>query len=349
MQKYLLLLLFLTSGILSLSGQKVITGVITSTEDGEPLFGVNISIKDSNTGAISDFEGKYSLEAKEDDILVFSFIGFQLQEIPVAGRSVIDVSLVTDAEQLGEVVVTALGIKRQKRELGYSAETFGGEGLEKSNATNLISALSGKSAGVQVGTSNGVDGGTTRITIRGNNNLKGNNQPLIIIDGVPLENESGFTDVGRGVDWGSSINNINPQDIETMNILKGPTASALYGSRGANGVILITTKRGQQQKGIGITYNVSHKIIQPFRYRKVQNTYGSGGPVSLLEPQLEMNADGEYMYPNNIHTNSGPFGKTTFETFGFYSTGVSWGPKMEGQMVRWWDGELRPYTPNPTT
>lgn len=347
MQKYLLLLLFLTTGIVSLSGQKKITGVITSAEDGEPLFGVNISVKDSNTGAISDFEGKYSLEAEEDAILVFSYIGFQLQEIPIAGRNVIDVSLTTDAEQLGEVVVTALGIKRQKRELGYSAETFGGEGLEKSNASNLISALSGKSAGVQVGTSNGVDGGTTRITIRGNNNLKGNNQPLIIIDGVPLENESGFNDVGRGVDWGSSINNINPQDIETMNILKGPTASALYGSRGANGVILITTKRGQQQKGIGITYNVSHKIIQPFRYRKVQNNYGSGGPVSLLEPQLEMNADGEYMYPNNIHTNSGPFGKTTFETFGFYSTGVSWGPKMEGQMVRWWDGELRPYTPQP--
>ncbi len=345
MRRILPLIIFILLAQISLTGQ--ITGTITSLEDDEPLFGVNITIKDTGTGTISDFDGKYAIDAPADAILIFSYIGFNTREIPVDGRSIIDVVLTSDAEQLGEVVVTALGIKRQKRALGYSAETVDGESIEKSNAANLISALSGKSAGVQIATPNGVEGGTTRITIRGNNNLKGNNQPLIIVDGIPLENESGFTDVGRGVDWGSAINNINPQDIETMNILKGPTASALYGSRGANGVILITTKRGQQQKGIGITYNVAHKIIQPFRYRKVQNTYGSGGPVSLLEPELEMNADGEYAYPNNIHTNNGPFGKTTFETFGFYSTGVSWGPKMEGQMVRWWDGELRPYDPQP--
>lgn len=339
--------LFIFLYLASANSQTSLTGIVSSAEDGEPLYGVNITVKGSDKGTISDFDGKYSLEVLTGDVLVFSYIGFQTREINFQGQSVLDVALESDAEQLGEVVVTALGIKRQKRELGYSAETVDGATLEKSNASNLISALSGKSAGVQIASPNGVEGGTTRITIRGNNNLKGNNQPLIIVDGIPLENESGLTQIGRGVDWGSAINNINPQDIESMNILKGPTASALYGSRGANGVILITTKRGKRQKGIGITYNIAHKIIQPFRYRKVQNTYGAGGPVSLLEPELEMNADGEFAYPNNIHTNDGPFGQTTFATFGFYSTGVSWGPKMEGQMVRWWDGEMRPYTPQP--
>jgi iron complex outermembrane receptor protein len=347
MQKFLLLSFFTLISISHSFSQFNIVGFVTSEEDGEPLFGVNIKVKGGDTGTITDFDGKYEIEATADATLIFSYIGFKTQEVPVNGRQIIDITLGSDAEQLGEVVVTALGIKRQKRELGYSAETFDGEGLEKSNAANLVSALSGKSAGVQIAGANGVDGGTTRITIRGNNNLKGNNQPLIIVDGVPLENESGLDDIGRGVDWGSAINNINPQDIENMNILKGPTASALYGSRGANGVIIITTKRGKKQKGIGINYNLSHKIIQPFRYREVQNVYGSGGPVSLTSPELQMNDEGEYSYPNQIHTNNGPFGKSTTELFGFYSTGVSWGPKMDGQMVRWWDGELREYTPQP--
>ena len=216
-----------------------------------------------------------------------------------------------------------------------------------SNAPNIVNALSGKSAGVQVTSTNGVDGGTTRFVIRGNNNIDANNQPLIVVDGVPLENEPGMTNIGRGVDWGSAINNINSNDIEDINILKGPTASALYGSRGANGVVLITTKRGQKRQGIGIDYNVTHKIIQPYYYREVQDIYGAGGPLNLLEPELPTNADGEYIYPRETHTTNGPYGKATTELFGFYSTGVSWGPRMEGQQVRWWDGETRSFDPQP--
>ncbi len=231
--------------------------------------------------------------------------------------------------------------------MGYSTESFDGEAITKSDAPNVVNALSGRSAGVQVISPNGVDGGTTRFVIRGNNNISANNQPLIVVDGVPLENQAGLEDIGLGVDWGSAINNINPADIANINILKGPTASALYGARGANGVVLITTKRGKKQKGIGINYMVTHKTIQPYYYRDVQNTYGAGGPVSLLEPEFAVGDDGILLYPRDTHTSEGPFGESTFTTFGFYSTGVSWGPKMLGQQVRWWDGEVRSFDPQP--
>ncbi len=278
-------------------------------------------------------------------MLVFRFIGYKEQELQARGEMTIKLS--TDAAQLAEVEVTALGIKRQKRAIGYSTESFEGVQLETSNAPNIVNALSGRSAGVQIATPNGVDGGTTRITIRGNNNLTGNNQPLIIVDGVPLENEPGMTNIGRGVDWGSSINNINPADMESINILKGPTAAALYGSRGANGVVLITTKRGTRRKGIGIQYSIQHKIIQPYRYRDVQNAYGVGAPSTFLEPEFLVNEEGIPKHPTNFYPDDGPLGEPTFSSFGFYGTGVSWGPKMDGQMIEWWDGEMRPYDPQP--
>lgn len=329
--------------------QKKVSGTVTDGTTGDPLIGVNIVVKDSpGLGTISNVDGTFELEVPgAEAVLVFSFIGFQEVEMVVGSQTVFNIVLREDSRQLKEVVVTALGIKRQKRELGYSTESFDGDELVLSNAPNVVSSLSGRSAGVQVTSPNGVDGGTTRIVIRGNNNIDANNQPLIVVDGVPLENDPGLTDIGRGVDWGSAINNINPNDIEDMNILKGPTASALYGSRGANGVVLITTKRGRKQQGIGITYNVNHKIIQPFYYRDVQNIYGAGGPLNLLEPTLPTNAEGVYIYPRENHAIDGPYGKPTTELFGFYSTGVSWGPKMEGQQVLWWDGEMRSFDPQP--
>ncbi|MCB0520976.1 MAG: SusC/RagA family TonB-linked outer membrane protein [Lewinellaceae bacterium] len=333
----------------SLFAQKQITGTITDAKTGEPMVGVSVFIKDSpGNGTISDLDGSYQLQAPgETTVLIFSFVGYEILEMPVGAGATLDVSMQEDAQQLNEVVVTALGIKRQKREIGYSTESFEGDEVLLSNAPNVVSALSGKSAGVQVTSPNGVDGGTTRITIRGNNNIDANNQPLVVVDGVPLENDPGLTNIGRGVDWGSAINNINPNDIESINILKGPTASALYGSRGGNGVVLITTKRGGKQKGIGISYNVQHKVIQPYYYRDVQNIYGAGGPISLLEPTLPTNDDGVYVYPVETHATNGPYGRATTELFGYYSTGVSWGPKMEGQQVLWWDGEMRSFDPQP--
>ncbi|MBR9922657.1 MAG: SusC/RagA family TonB-linked outer membrane protein [Bacteroidetes bacterium] len=332
----------------TLDAQISISGMVLDELD-DPMIGVSISEKGNpGNGTTTDLDGTFQLQISDESaVLVFKYIGYQVQERTVGDQRTFEVVMQEDARQLDEVVVTALGIKRQKRELGYSTEKFEGEDLNMSNAENLVSSLHGKSAGVQVSSGNGVDGGTTRVTIRGNNNINANNQPLIVVDGVPIENEPGLTDIGRGTDWGSAINNINPADIESVNILKGPTASAKYGSRGSNGVILITTKRGSQRKGIGIDYSIQHKIIQPCRFRDVQNIYGAGGPVTLNEPTFEIDANGTPIYPVSVHTSNGPFGKPTTELFGFYSTGVSWGPKMEGQMIRWWDGEMRPFSPQP--
>lgn len=331
-----------------LQAQQEISGTVTDSESGETIIGANILIEGTSTGTVTDLDGKYTIKAENgEQSLVFSYIGYEAQTIPIGGRTTIDIELEADTKQLGEVVVTALGIKRQKRALGYSTEEFDGEAITKSDAPNVVNALSGRSAGVQVISPNGVDGGTTRFVIRGNNNINANNQPLIVVDGVPLENQAGLEDIGRGVDWGSAINNINPADIANVNILKGPTASALYGARGANGVVLITTKRGKKQKGIGIDYMVTHKVIQPYYYREVQNTYGAGGPISLLEPEFAIGEDGIFLYPSNTHSSEGPFGESTFKLFGNYSTGVSWGPEMLGQQVRWWDGEVRSFSPQP--
>jgi len=344
-----LLLLFVSILILlsfETSAQSEVSGIVSDL-DGFPLIGVNVKVKDQLTGTTTGLDGDFKLNIPPDAVLIFSYIGYQSQEIAVNGNSKIDVVLKEDAAKLDEVVITALGIKRQKRSLGYSADELSGETIAKSNAPNIVNSLSGKSAGVQIQSPNGVDGGTSRITIRGNNNISANNQPLIVVDGVPLENAPGLENIGRGVDWGSAINNINAQDIENVNILKGPTAAALYGARGANGVVLITTKRGEKKRGIGIDYSVSYKVIQPYYYRDVQNKYGAGGPTNLAIPSFEQDTAGVNLYPSAFHTNEGPFGKSTFELFGFYSSGMSWGPEMLGQQVRWWDGTIRDFSPQP--
>ena len=333
---------------IALVAQSTISGTITD-EVGDPLIGVTIFEKGNEAnGTVTDIDGTFSINVSDPNAKIeVSYIGYLTKKISLSGNKKLDVILQSNTEQLNEVVVVGPGIKRQKRNLGYSTETFKGDELEKSNAPNIAAALSGKSAGVQVTSGNGVDGGTTRITIRGNNNITGNNQPLIIVDGVPLQNEPGLEAIGRGIDWGSALNNINPNDIASYVILKGPTAAAKYGSRGSNGVILITTKRGKKQKGIGVNYSLQYKTVQPYRYRDVQNEYGAGGPVSLLEPTFQTDAEGTLLYPNSVHSDNGPFGRATTETFGFYSTGASWGPRMEGQMIRWWDGEMRAFSPQP--
>ncbi|PID95314.1 MAG: SusC/RagA family TonB-linked outer membrane protein [Bacteroidetes bacterium] len=349
MRRFYTLTLFFTIilGFIAQAQTTTITGTVTSSEDNLPLPGVTVIIKESSRGTTTDFNGTYLLKADKGAILQFSFIGYTSQEITVGSQSTIDVVLKPSARNLDAVVVTALGIKRENREVGYTTESFSGDDIEKSNSNSVLTAMSGRSAGVQISSPDGVDGGTTRIIIRGNNNLTSKNQPLIVVDGVPLENDPGLTDIGRGQDWGSAINNINQADIKSIDILKGPTAAALYGSRGANGVVLITTKRGRKQKGLGINYSVSHKITNPYRYRDVQNTYGAGGPLTTAEPTFMEDEEGNPIYPTSVHTDKGPFGLSTPELFGYYGTAASWGPRMEGQMIRWWDGEMRPFDPQP--
>ncbi len=340
--------LFIILFINAIQAQQLLIGTVTDGDSAEALIGATILEVGTTNGTTSDIDGSYSITLSSADASIeITYVGYEKQIIAVAGQKVIDVQLLVGGINMDEVVVTGLGIKRQKRELGYSTEKFKGADIARSNAPNLVNALSGKSAGVNVVSPNGVGGGTSRITIRGNNNIEGNNQPLIIVDGVPLENEPGSTSIGRGKDWGSAINNINSEDIESINILKGPTAAAKYGTRGANGVILITTKKGSPKKGSGVEYTVTYNLANPYRYRDVQNTFGAGGPLNLLEPTFKTNSDGEFVYPASVHTSNGPYGRPTTEQFGFYSTGMSWGPKMEGQMVRWWDGQLRSFDPQP--
>ncbi|MEL7221050.1 MAG: SusC/RagA family TonB-linked outer membrane protein, partial [Bacteroidota bacterium] len=328
--------------------QHVIKGSIKDKDSQEPLIGATVIDISTQEGTVTDIDGQFSITtATPTPELLIAYTGYDDLTITAKEGQPMDILLSTNSVQLNTVVVTGLGIKRQQRELGYSTDLVSGEQLALSNAPNVVNALSGRSAGVQIVSPNGVDGGTTRIVIRGNNNITGNNQPLIIVDGVPIENPPGLTNIGRGTDWGSAINNINAEDIADINVLKGPTAAAKYGMRGANGVVLITTKKGQNTGGLGITYNFSSKVISPFRYRKVQNKYGAGGPISLHEPTFQTNAQGDPIYPTSAHSNNGPFGRPTTEQFGFYSTGVSWGPEMTGQMIRWWDGEMRPYSPQP--
>jgi TonB-linked SusC/RagA family outer membrane protein len=243
-------------------------------------------------------------------------------------------------------------VKREKREIGYSSEKINTNEITRSSSPNVIGALAGRSAGVLVSQGDGVEGGSTRIVIRGNNNLAKNNQPLIVVDNVPLDNVSGLNDVGRGVDWGNGISDLNAFDIEDYTVLKGGAASALYGERGANGVILITTKRGKKQTGIGVTYNYNYKLTHPYRYREVQNKYGAGGPITLSEPGFPVDADGTLLYPgiygnDKLIINQAGETRTTAEEFGYYGTAVSWGPEMNGQTIRWWDGEMRDYSPQP--
>ncbi|MBN1199447.1 MAG: TonB-dependent receptor plug domain-containing protein, partial [Bacteroidales bacterium] len=336
--------------------ERTISGRIISEEDDLGLPGVSVVLKrtvNANMiGTVTDVEGDFSLSGVIDsDTLTVSYVGFQTQEIAVGKQTEFSIVMLVTASELAEVVVTALGVKRQKREIGYSTQKIEVAEVVQSNTPNVLDAIIGRSAGVNIIQADGVDGGSTRAVIRGNNNISGNNQPLIVVDNVPMENTPGLTTFGRGVDWGNPIGDINPMDIEEYSVLKGGAASALYGSRGANGVILITTKRGKKDKGIGVTYNYTFKLIDPYRFREVQNTYGHGGPISFTPPSFPMSGDtllypGIYGTDNLILNQQGETSSTSAE-FGYYGSAVSWGPKMEGQMVKWWDGKMRPYLPQP--
>lgn len=353
MRKLTTLLLLMSFSVCVNAQQLKISGTVTSSDDGSTLPGVSILVKGTSQGTTTDLNGNYSISnVASSSILVFSFLGYQKQEITVGDKAVINIVLQPLVTKLDEVVVTALGVKRQKREIGYSTEKIGTDDITRSGSPNVISAITGRSAGVLVSQGDGVEGGTTRITIRGNNNLNGNNQPLIVVDNVPMENTPGLENIGRGVDWGNGISDLNALDIEEYTVLKGGAASALYGARGANGVILITTKRGKKQKGLGVTYSFEHKITHPYRFREVQNKYGHGGPISFTEPSFPADDDGTLLYPgiygnDKLVINQQGETSSTSEEFGYYGSAVSWGPEMKGQLIKWWDGKMRNYSPQP--
>ncbi|HEY4337212.1 MAG TPA: SusC/RagA family TonB-linked outer membrane protein, partial [Puia sp.] len=353
--------------------QRTIRGIVKD-ETGKPLPAVTISVKRGTKATSTDANGRFELSnIPENAVLIFSSIGFTTVETPLASVGS-ELVMHTSASNLNEVVVTALGIKRDPRSLGYSSQQIAGSDVLKGDAPNIANGLIGKAAGLNITIPNGVEGSSSRIVIRGNNSLFGNNQPLIVVDGVMVDNEpilpggqnlstifltnpsgSSARDVSQpGTDYGSFLNTINPDDVESYNVLKGPTAAALYGARGANGVILITTKKGNKTKGLGVNYNFSERWNDPYRFMKLQHEYGSGMMETLYSADPGFNKDGsgndreftendQYGAHQNFPGTSLPF----YNIIGFPGDGASWGPKMEGQPLVWWDGKTRPYTANP--
>lgn len=246
--KFLFVFVAILSSWCMTAQEKTITGTVTSSTDGTTLPGVTIiDLTDPSKGALTDFDGKYTIEAAEGQSLQFSFVGMKTETVTVGSSSVIDVAMQDGGEQLDEIVVTALGIKRNEKTLTFAQQTVKGEDLTKTRDVSFVNSISGKVAGVEIRKSSSGAGGSTKVQIRGNKSLSGDSSPLFVIDGIPMVNNRGGQPSGwDGVDQGDGLSSINQDDIESMTVLKGANAAILYGSQGANGVIIITTKSGRE-------------------------------------------------------------------------------------------------------
>ncbi|NNE77888.1 MAG: TonB-dependent receptor plug domain-containing protein, partial [Pricia sp.] len=259
--------------------QTSVSGTVTSVEDNMPLPGVSIVLQGTSKGVTTDFDGNYSITVPNtNSILIFSYIGFQTQEVAVDGRSTIDIAMAPGAQALDEVVVTALGIKREDKSLGYSVENVAAEELTRVAQENVLNSLSGKVAGVTLNATGGT-GSSVSMVIRGAISLSSDNQPLFVVDGVPIANSvnniGGFGD-RNPVDYGNAISDLDPQSIEDVSILKGPSAAALYGSRAGNGVVLITTKKAKDKEKMKVTFTSNTVFDIPYRYLDVQSQFATG-------------------------------------------------------------------------
>jgi TonB-linked SusC/RagA family outer membrane protein len=285
----------------------------TVTDGSEPIIGATVKVKgDKNLGAVTDLDGHFTLRVKPGTIIEVSYVGYKTQTLKAQeGMTIV---LKEDTKALDEVVVTALGIKRDRKALGYGVGEVKGEELKKAKETNVINSLAGKVAGLVVSQTAGGASGSTRVVLRGNTEMTGNNQPLYVVDGVPLDNTNfGSAGTNGGFDLGDGISSINPDDIESMSVLKGPAASALYGSRASHGVILITTKKAAKDK-MSVEYNGSLTFdTQLAKWNNTQKVYGMG-------------SNGKYSIDAVSNTNK------------------SWGPKADGtNMLKYFDGVERPY------
>lgn len=319
--RHLLLLVPLIGTILwspDLYGQsRNVTGVVSESPANSPLVGVSIVVKGTTTGALTQEDGTYKISVPSDDaVLIFSFIGFETQEIPVNGQSKIDVSLSTTNINLDEVVITALGIERNKKALAYSVTEIDGSNFTKARETNIANSLAGQVAGVNISTPATGKAGSARITIRGNSSISGNNQPLVVVDGIPIDNSNlGSAGMWGGSDQGDGISSVNPDDVASISVLKGATAAALYGSRASNGVLLITTKSGSSRKGIGVEINSNYVFDRVRNLYEFQDQYGHGNRGAAPTTQDEA------------------------LQFGLYG----WGGALNGSNVMQFDGVSRPY------
>jgi TonB-linked SusC/RagA family outer membrane protein len=316
-------MLFVIAMIFSITDSAIaqeitVQGQVVSADNDEPLPGATVLIQGTQRGTSTDADGNYELDAPADATLVFSFTGYDSQQIAVDGRTTIDVELVPSIQELDDVVVTAFGVERNTKALGYSVTEVSGEDFTEARSVNFGDALQGKVAGVSVSNIGSGVGGSSRVIIRGNASLSGNNEPLYIIDGVPIDNSQlGSAGMWGGSDWGDGLTSINPDDIESVNVLKGGTAAALYGSRASNGVVLITTKSasGEEGQDIGVEFNTNTTIERFVNTYDFQNEYGHGTNGNKPETVGEASEYG----------------------------GVAWGAKLDGSDVYQFDGEQRPY------
>ncbi|WP_237717872.1 TonB-dependent receptor plug domain-containing protein [Pontibacter sp. BAB1700] len=252
---------------------------MTASDTGQGMPGVSVAVKGTTTGVATDSEGSYQIQVPDNSaVLVFRFLGYQTREITVGSHSTINVTLNTDAQQLGEVMVTALGITRETKALGYAAQSVQSEELTQHRQPNVLNALQGKVAGATISSTGGAPGQGTNIQIRGINSIDvgRNNQPLFVIDGVLMDNST--STVGAGAELRGMSNrlaDINPDDIESINVLRGGAATALYGLRGANGVVVITTKRGEQGS-LRVNFTSTAGIEEVNKFPDMQSTYSQG-------------------------------------------------------------------------
>ena len=312
--RYMLSLVVLLVGTTGLAfSQNIVTGTVEDADG--PLIGASVLVKGTTVGTITDMDGQFSIEAKVGDELEFSYMGYTSQTHKVTGKT-LNVTMSENTEVLSEVVVTAMGIKRDRKALGYEVGEVKGEELTKAKETNVANSLAGRVAGLVVQGTAGGAAGSTRVVLRGATEMTGNNQPLYVIDGVPMDNTSfGQAGTEGGYDLGDGISAVNPDDIESMSVLKGPAAAALYGSRASHGVILITTKKAATgDSKWGVEYNGTLTFdSQLSKWDNVQQVYGMG-------------SDGQY----NIDAVS--------------NTNKSWGPKADGGlMLRYYDGQEHPF------
>ena len=274
--------LVVVSQLCAIAQVRTVTGTVTDASTNQPLPGVSVLVKGTSVGTATSSDGKYTLNVPQGgNTLVFRFIGYETVERTIGNASTISVGLPIASKALSEVVVTALGIERTKNELPYAAQSVDGEAVTNTREANFVNALSGKVSGVNIQRNNNL-GGSTNVVIRGNKSLFGNNQALFVVDGVPIDNSNTNTSnqtTGRGgYDYGNAAADINPDDIETINVLKGAAATALYGTRASNGAVIITTKKGTKaRQGIGVTVNssVNMGFVDKSTFTDFQKEYGS--------------------------------------------------------------------------
>lgn len=339
------MLCLLTSINVILAQNRKITGTVLSGEDNGPIPGAAVVVKGTQIGIVTDLDGVFVLEVPESaKTLIISYLGMKTQEVTI--KDGLKIVLESDSKALDEIVVTAMGLTREKKSLGYAIQEVGSEDLTKVGQLNVTSALSGKVAGVQINQFGGSVGASSRISIRGNSSLQNDQQPLIVVDGVPISNDTQRTgdNIYNGVDYGSGLNDINPEDIESMTVLKGGSA-ALYGMRAGNGVILITTKTGKKSSGVKVSYDGSITFDRVANIPKLQNSYGQGN-----------NGDEFHWKANHSELTYQEYAERYAFNWVDGSNGIndfydeSWGPRLDAglELVQFdSNGEKAPWASNP--